>query len=151
MVEAAFKILQNQVGAEFGPSTWTKINQAMIDQFADVIEDHQWIHTDPSRASATPFGGTIAHGFLTLSLSSKMAYELMPKLPGQEMGINYGLNKVRFLAPVRVNDRVRGRFSLTSVERRDANSLLSTYDLSIEIAGHQTPALVATWLGLARF
>jgi acyl dehydratase len=124
----------------------------MIDQFAETTFDTQWIHVDPERAAAeTPFGGTIAHGFLTLSLASRFAYDCFPMLPGQVMGINYGMNKLRFLMPVRAGARLRGRFTLQKVTKRSATDLLRENLLTIEIEGEKTPALVAEWLGLAIF
>ena len=122
------------------------------DQFATTTQDEQWIHIDPERAAAeTPFGGTIAHGFLTLSLASRFAYDCFAMLPGQVMGINYGMNKLRFLTPVRAGSRVRGRFVLQDVTARSETNLLRTHELTIEIEGTDKPALKAEWLGLAVF
>ncbi|MEC7258883.1 MAG: MaoC family dehydratase [Pseudomonadota bacterium] len=141
-----------KLGTEVGTSEWVLVDQKMIDTFADVTHDHQWIHIDPARAAAeTPFGGTIAHGFLTLSLASKFAYEALGALPGQTMGINYGFDKLRFLSPVKAGSRVRGRFVLKAVRKRSETELLRTNTMTIEIEGQQTPALVADWLGLAIF
>ena len=124
----------------------------MIDTFAKTTHDEQWIHVDPERAAAeTPFGGTIAHGFLTLSLASRFAYDCFSLMPGQVMGINYGMNKLRFLMPVRAGSKLRGRFTLVDVKARSATDLLRTNTLTIEIDGEETPALVAEWLGLAVF
>lgn len=123
----------------------------MIDQFAETTHDDQWIHIDPVRAAETPFGGTIAHGFLTLSLASRFAYDCFPLMPGQNMGINYGFNRLRFLNPVKPGNRLRGRFVLTDVVRRNETDLMRTMALTIEIEGVDTPALVAEWLGLAVF
>ena len=139
-----------QVGTEVGVSSWITVDQKMIDTFAECTIDHQWIHIDPERAAReTPFGGTIAHGFLTLSLASSFAYECMPKPPGQVMGINYGFNKLRFLSPVKAGARVRGRFEMKEIKRRSETELLRTTILTIEIEGQETPALVAEWLGMA--
>jgi acyl dehydratase len=104
------------VGDEFGPSEWLEIDQERIDRFAAATDDPQWIHVDPVRAAAGPFGTTIAHGFLTLSLLVRFWYEVGPEEGGYRMGINYGTNKVRFPAPVPVGSRVRGRFTVAAVE-----------------------------------
>ncbi|WP_299280805.1 MaoC family dehydratase [uncultured Tateyamaria sp.] len=144
--------LTQQIGEEVGVSNWITVDQAMMDQFAELTHDTQWIHTDPERAAReTPFGGTIAHGFLTLSLASRFAYDCFPLMTGQTMGINYGFNRIRFLTPVPAQSRLRGRFTLTGVTLRSATELLRETRLSIEIEGHETPALVAEWLGLAVF
>ncbi|NNE51786.1 MAG: MaoC family dehydratase [Sulfitobacter sp.] len=140
------------IGTEVGVSNWITVDQQMIDDFAKTTHDEQWIHVDPERAAReTPFGGAIAHGFLTLSLASRFAYDCFDLLPGQVMGINYGMNKMRFLMPVRAGSRVRGRFTLIEVKARDGTSMLRTNNLTIEIEGEETPALVAEWLGLAVF
>jgi acyl dehydratase len=140
------------IGTKVGVSNWITVDQAMIDEFAKTTHDEQWIHVDPERAAKeTPFGGAIAHGFLTLSLASRFAYDCFDLLPGQVMGINYGMNKLRFLMPVKAGSRVRGRFTLQRAEARDATSLLRENLLTVEIEGEKTPALVAEWLGLAVF
>lgn len=124
----------------------------MIDQFAETTHDTQWIHVDPERAAAeTPFGGTIAHGFLTLSLASRFAYDCFDMMPGQVMGVNYGMNKLRFLSPVLAGSRLRGRFTLQAVRARGKDKLMRENLLTIEIEGEETPALIAEWLGLAVF
>lgn len=151
-IETARAELEARIGTEIGVSDWITVDQEMIDAFADVTHDHQWIHVDPARAAAeTPFGGTIAHGFLTLSLASKFSYECMQDMPGQVMGINYGFNKLRFLTPVPSGARLRGRFTLASVRQRSDSELLRETKLTIEIEGHDSPALVAEWLGLSIF
>lgn len=151
-IDDALMDAQARLGTEVGVSNWITIDQTMIDKFAEITHDSQWIYVDPVRASAeTPFGGTIAHGFLTLSLASRFAYDCFPMLPGQAMGINYGFNKLRFLSPVKPGSRVRGRFVLTDVTRRSDTDLLRENTLTIEIEGQETPALVAQWLGLAVF
>ena len=140
------------IGTEVGVSNWIEVDQTMIDDFAKTTRDDQWIHIDPERAAReTPFGGTIAHGFLTLSLASRFAYDCFGMLPGQEMGINYGLNKLRFLMPVCAGSRLRGRFTLQEVKARSETELLRTNILTVDIEGQDTPALVAEWLGLAIF
>lgn len=150
--ERALAQIKDQIGTELGVSQWVTIDQEMIDRFADVTHDHQWIHIDPERAAReTPFGGTIAHGFLTLSLASKFVYEVLQAMPGQVMGINYGFNKLRFLSPVPAGARVRGRFTLTALTPRNATQLLRETAMTIEIEGQDTPALVADWLGVAVF
>jgi len=144
--------MADKVGTELGVSDWVLIDQKMIDTFADVTHDHQWIHIDPKRAAAeTPFGGTIAHGFLTLSLASKFVYECVQPAPGQSMGINYGFNKLRFLSPVPAGSRVRGRFTLKSLTVKSETQMLRELAMTIEIEGSETPALVADWLGMAIF
>ena len=150
-IDAALDTLSQQVGTEVGVSNWITIDQAMIDQFAATTHDDQWIHVDPARAKETPFGSTIAHGFLTLSLASRFAYDCFPLMPGQVMGINYGFNRLRFLAVVRPGKRLRGRFTLNDVQKRNESELLRTMAMTIDIEGSETPALVAEWLGLAVF
>ena len=137
--------LARRVGETF-VSHWFVVDQARIDAFATVTEDEQFIHIDPERASATPFGGTVAHGFLTLSLLSTMAYSALPRIEGAAHGVNYGFDRVRFLHPVRSGSRVRGRFTLLSVTARSASEWQMTYEVSVEIEGGQKPALAATWL-----
>jgi acyl dehydratase len=151
-IENARAKMESQIGQEVGVSDWILVDQAMIDKFADVTHDNQWIHIDPIRASAeTPFGGTIAHGFLSLSLASRFAYDCFSMAEGQVMGINYGFNKLRFLNPVLAGSRLRGRFTMKSVTQRNATDLLRETALTIEIEGAETPALVADWLGLSVF
>lgn len=137
-------------GSFEGVSPWFEVTQVMIDAFADATHDHQFIHVDPERAAAeTPFGGTIAHGFLSLSLMSAMAYAALPRAREAAMGLNYGFDKVRFLSPVRAGSRVRGRFRLAQVEQRKPGEMLSRYDATVEIEGSDKPALVAQWLGMS--
>lgn len=139
------------VGKEIGVSPWHLIDQSRIDRFAEVTEDHQFIHVDPERARKTPFGTTIAHGFLTLSLLSVFAYEVLPSLEGAAMGVNYGFDKLRFLSPVRSGSRVRGRFTLAGATMRTPKELLARTGVTVEIEGEDKPALVADWLGLTVF
>lgn len=137
------------VGAGEFTSPWLTVEQAMIDLFADATHDHQFIHVDPQRAAAEgPFGGTIAHGFLTLSLLSRLAYGALPGVRGSTMGINYGFDHVRFVTPVRSGAMVRGRFKLTAVKER-AVSIQSSWDATVEIEGSAKPALVAQWITVA--
>lgn len=143
---------QAMVGKEVGVSSWHLVDQTRIDDFADVIEDHQFIHIDPERAKReTPFGSTVAHGFLTMSLLSIMSYEVMPVIEGTTMGVNYGFDKLRFISPVRAGSRVRGRFVLAEAKLRKEKELQSRTNVTIEIEGEGKPALVADWLGLIYF
>ncbi|UFZ05030.1 MaoC family dehydratase [Bradyrhizobium ontarionense] len=139
---------QAMVGEEIGVSSWHVLDQKRIDTYADVVEDHQFIHVDPERAKATPFGTTIAHGFLTMSLLSVMSYEVMPAIEGTTMGVNYGFNRLRFLAPVKSGKRVRGRFVLTEATLRKPKELQSVTNVAVEIEGEDKPALLADWIGL---
>ena len=136
------------VGTEVGVSDWVLVDQARIDAFAEVTGDHQFIHVNPELAAQTPFGTTIAHGYLTLSLCSVFAYGAMPGIEGARMGVNYGLNKVRFMAPVKSGRRVRGRFTLTDVTQRPDTAWQSTVAVTVEIEGETKPALAAEWLTL---
>lgn len=138
--------LKEMLGREVGVSSWIEVNQAQVDAFADVTNDHQFIHVDPARAANTPFGGTIAHGFLTLSLLSAMGLEAQPKIIGAVMGINYGFDKVRFLLPVKTGSRVRGRFVLSDVQQNKPGELDVNWEATVEIEGGKRPALVAAWL-----
>ena len=143
---------QAMVGKEVGVSSWHLVDQTRIDDFADVIEDHQFIHIDPERAKReTPFGSTVAHGFLTMSLLSIMSYEVMPVIEGTTMGVNYGFDKLRFISPVRAGSRVRGRFVLAEAKLRKEKELQSRTNVTIEIEGEEKLALVADWLGLIYF
>ena len=143
---------QGMVGKEIGVSSWHLLDQGRIDTYADVIEDHQFIHVDPERAKKeTAFGTTIAHGFLTMSLLSIMSYEVMPVLEGTAMGVNYGFDKLRFISPVRSGGRVRGRFVLAEAKLRKPGELQSRTNVTVEIEGEDKPALVADWLGLIYF
>ncbi len=143
---------QAMVGQEIGVSSWHLIDQSRIDLYADVIEDHQFIHVDPDRAKKeTAFGGTVAHGFLTMSLMSIMSYEVMPVIEGTTMGVNYGFDKLRFISPVRAGRRVRGRFTLAEARLRKDKELQSRTNVTVEIEGEDKPALVADWIGLIYF
>src|SRR5947209_5675447 len=140
--------IRARIGDEVGVSGWLTIDQAWIDAFADATEDRQFIHVDPAAAAQTPFGGTIAHGFLTLSLLPRMGAEAMLLPEGMRMAVNYGLDRVRFLAPVRSGKRVRGRFVLDSVEEKAPGQILMRHPVTVEIEGEEKPALTAVWLGL---
>lgn len=148
MPVASFEAIRARIGEEVGCSSWLTVDQDRIDAFADATEDRQFIHVDPAAAAATPFGGTIAHGFLTLSLLSRMGAEAMMVPEGLKMGVNYGLESVRFLAPVRSGKRVRGRFTLDSVDEKGPGRVLMRHRVSVEIEGEDKPALTALWLGL---
>jgi acyl dehydratase len=151
-IELAFQSLQDSIGADLGVSEWVLVDQRMIDAFAAVTSDHQFIHVDPARARAeTPFGGTIAHGFLTLSLASRMAYDCIKEHPGQVMSVNYGLDKIRFLSPVHSGSRIRGRFTANGATRKSDTQLLQRFTLVIEIEGDEKPALMADWLSMVVF
>jgi acyl dehydratase len=138
-----------QVGQEVGVSDWIDVPQAKIDAFAEVTGDHQFIHVNPELAAQTPFGTTIAHGYLTLSLLSVMAYGALPGIKGTRMGVNYGLNKVRFMAPVKSGKQVRGRFTLADVTQRPDGAWQTTVAVTVEIDGETKPALAAEWITLA--
>lgn len=136
------------IGQEIGVSDWILIDQDRINVFADVTEDHQFIHVDAEKAKSTPFGATIAHGFLTLSLLSKFAEQGSLALNGITMGMNYGFDKVRFLSPVPVNSKVRGRFTLKDAIEKRPGQFLITYDVSVEIEGGEKPALICEWMSM---
>ena len=140
--------IESRMGAEVGVSDWIMLDQPRIEAFAEATEDRQFIHVDPASAAQTPFGGTIAHGFLTLSLLSRMAAEAMLVPDGIKMIVNYGLDRVRFLALVRSGKRVRGRFTLDSVEQKAPGQLLMRHLVTVEVEGEEKPALTATWLTL---
>ena len=135
-------------GTEIGVSRWIAIDQAMIDAFAETTLDRQFIHIDPAAATKTPFGGTIAHGFLTLSLLSAMIQDALPPVAGRAMGVNYGFDKVRFVTPVKSGARVRGRFTLAEVKHRSPKEVQVRYAVTVEIEGVAKPALIADWLTL---
>jgi acyl dehydratase len=136
-------------GQDLGSSDWIDVDQGRIDRFAEVTGDHQFIHVNPELAAQTPFGTTIAHGYLTLSLLSQMAYGVMPGIEGTKMGVNYGLNSVRFLAPVKSGRRVRGHFTMADVNERSPGVIQSTVEVKVEIEGEDKPALAAEWVTLA--
>jgi acyl dehydratase len=128
-------------------SDWMVVDQTMIDRFADATLDHQFIHVDPARAAATPFGGTVAHGFLTLSLLSHLDASIpRPELPPLKMGVNYGLDRVRFVSPVRSGSRIRAAATLTGIEEKSPGLFQQTMDMVVEIEGQEKPALIAIWL-----
>lgn len=140
--------LSGMIGSEVGVSDWVTLDQERINTFADVTEDHQFIHINEEAAKMTPFGGTIAHGFLTLSMLSKFAEQAGIVLEGVKMGVNYGFEKVRFINPVPSGAKVRGRFSLKNAVEKNPGQFLLTYGVSVEIDGVDKPALVADWMGM---
>ena len=140
--------LLTAVGSDLGTSEWITIEQDRVNQFADVTEDHQFIHVNPEMAKMTPFGGPIAHGFLTLSLLSKFSTQCGLHIEDVKMGVNYGFEKVRFLAPVKVGKKVRGHFRLKSADEKRPGQYLLTYEVTVEIEGEEKPALVADWLAM---
>jgi acyl dehydratase len=137
--------LVTAVGAELGPTDWMTMDQPRVDAFADATEDHQWIHVDPSRATESPYGATIAHGFLTLSLVPHFMSSLR-RFDGVRMGINYGLDKVRFPAAVPTGSRIRGRMTMDNVEALPDNGVQLTTTITVEVEGQAKPACVATLL-----
>ena len=142
---------RNQVGMLLGVSDWIVIEQGIIDQFADVTRDWQFVHIDPVRAKETPFGGTIAHGLLTLSLVSAMSFTAVPAIAGAQMVINYGFNSIRFISPVLSASRVRGSFTLKQFVERQPRQWQSTLDVRVDIENVLKPTLIAEWLILTTF
>ncbi|MEQ7873064.1 MaoC family dehydratase [Sphingomonas sp. ASV193] len=140
--------IRAKVGHPVGTSDWIEVTQDRIDAFAEATEDRQFIHVDPDAAARTPFSGTIAHGFLSLSLLSRMAADAMHVPEGTKMAVNYGLDRVRFLAPVRAGKRVRGHFTLDAADEKAPGQLLLKHTVTVEIEGEDKPALTAQWLGL---
>ena len=139
--------MKELVGKPLGTSEWVLVDQEMINKFADATGDHQFIHIDEEKAKLTPFGGTIAHGFLTLSLFPMlMAKSDCPRPAGVKMGVNYGGNKVRFLAPVRSGKRVRGHFKLLELDEKRPGQWQQTLGFTVEIEGEEKPALMAEWI-----
>jgi acyl dehydratase len=147
-IEVPVSDLPQWVGREIGPGAWHEITQERVDQFAQATGDDQWIHVDVERAKDGPFGGTIAHGYLTLSLVPMLNWELWT-YTGVAMGVNYGSDKVRFLTPVKVGSRVRLRVTPLSVDPRPDGSLLVKNRMTVEVEGSEKPALVAETLSVA--
>lgn len=137
------------VGQEVGLSPWRLVSQDIIDKFADATDDHQFIHCDPERAKETPFGGTIAHGFLTLSLLSAMTFETIHPIAGATMGVNGGFDSLKFVSPVKTGSRIRTRFVLADVKVRPSGWVEVRHDITVEIEDQPKPALTARWLTLA--
>lgn len=142
----SLRSLEHRVGEEVGVSPWVQMTQARIDKFAEATEDFQWIHVDPKRARDSPFGGTIAHGFLTLSMLPKLS-ESTFEFSDRKMGVNYGLNKVRFTAPVPVGANIRGRFVLAKYEQIEGNGVQTTWSVTIEREGGDKPVCIAESIG----
>ena len=140
--------IRANIGHPIGSSDWILVDQDRIHAFAETTEDRQFIHVDPAAAAQTPFGGTIAHGFLSLSLLSRMAADVMQVPDTTKMAVNYGLDRVRFIAPVRAGKRVRGHFTLTRIDEKASGQYLFNHDVTVEIEGEAKPALTAQWLGL---
>jgi acyl dehydratase len=143
--EVRIRDLEHRIGEEIAVSPWYEVTQDRIDQFAKAIEDYQWIHVDPARAKDSPFGGTIAHGFLTLSLLSRLV-EMTFSFADRKMGVNYGLNKVRFTAPVPSGSKIRARFALANYEKIEGG-VQFTWKVTMEREGADKPCLVAEWIG----
>ncbi|MDD9894897.1 MAG: MaoC family dehydratase [Gammaproteobacteria bacterium] len=142
--------LSDYLGKEVGLTDWFEVDQERINNFAEATGDFQYIHVDEERAAETPFGATIAHGFLTLSLLSKLSQKGGGlKLENSVMGINYGLDKVRFINPVKANSKIRARFELVSAEEKKPNHYLLKHNVTVEIEGEEKPALIAEWLGMS--
>lgn len=137
-----------RLGQEVGVSEWVEVTQQMIDRFADLTDDHQFIHVDPDLAAKSPFGGTIAHGFLILSMLAKLGRSAHFALQGVVMGVNYGFDKVRMVSPVKSGKRIRGRFTLKGLTERAPGQWLSTLGVVVEIEGEEKPAVFADWLGV---
>jgi len=150
MIEGNISVegFKNSAGTELGPSDWLLIDQERINCFADATNDHQFIHVDAEKAAATPFGSTIAHGFLSLSLISYLAGQIMLNPEGTVMGINYGSDKVRYLQPVKVNSRIRARARIDKVNARPGGQFMVKYTVTVEIENEERPALVAELLSL---
>jgi len=142
----SLKELQGREGEEIGVSPWLEVTQERVDTFARAIDDFQWIHVDRERAAKSQFGGTIAHGFLSLSLLSHLA-ESTFSFADRRMGINYGLNRVRFTSPLKTGARVRARFRLLKLEKLQDDGMQVTWNVTMEAEGEPKPVLVAEWLG----
>ena len=138
--------LREKIGTLVGTSNWHLLDQNRINQFAAVTHDEQFIHTDPEKAATTAFGSTIAHGFLTLALLPAMGGDVIPKLDGHVMSVNYGFEKLRFLSPVPAGSRVRGHFTLSSLEVRKPGEATLLWEVTIEIDGKEKPAIYAEWI-----
>ncbi len=147
MSSISIQDMAGKIGETLGQSEWLTVDQEMINKFADATGDHQFIHINEAMAKMTPFGGTIAHGFLTLSLLPVLIEKSnCPKVEGAKMGINYGGNKTRFLAPVRSGKRVRGHFKLLALEEKRPGQWQQTMEFTLEIEGEDKPALIAEWI-----
>ena len=144
--------LEGRIGETIGTSEWLLVDQAMIDKFAEATGDHQFIHVNPQMAAMTPFGGTIAHGFLTLSLIPVLTEKSdIEKPEGLKMALNYGGNRVRFLKPVRSGKQVRAHFKLVGMEQKRPGQWEQTVEITLEIEGEDKPGYVAEWISLLFF
>jgi acyl dehydratase len=151
MSELSLEDYRAMVGQEIGVSRWFTMDQHRIDQFAAVTEDRAFFHVDPERAKSTPFGGTVAHGFLTLAMLGAMGFEVQPRLKKRLMAANYGFDRVRMMVPVPAGSRIRGRFILKEIIDRGPKEIISKSEVTIEVEGRDKPALIAEWLGFSRF
>ncbi|GAB3105812.1 MaoC family dehydratase [Pseudomaricurvus hydrocarbonicus] len=140
--------IEQYIGRESEPTEWFTVTQDQIDQFADCTHDHQFIHVDPEKAKETPFGTTIAHGFLSLSMLSHFSEEFGMAIEGVYMGINYGFDSVRFLSPVKVNSRIRARAKNLEIVEKNPGQFVTKTEVTIEIEGVEKPALKAVWIGM---
>lgn len=149
--EVSPETMRARIGEVFGASEWWRIDQAMVDAFAKLTRDEYFIHVDPERAKReTPYGGTIVHGFFTMSLLAQMAYQVVPPVAGTTTGVNYGFDRLRFVSPVPTGSRVRAHFTLRNFETQPKR-WTSTWDVTVEIEGSDKPALVAQWLNAGFF
>jgi acyl dehydratase len=149
--EAAIELWTKEIGDDQGAGEWFEVTQEVINQFADVTHDHQFIHVDPEQAAQlSPWGTTIAHGFLTLSMLTHLNKTIPPgdmaKFDGVVMGVNYGFDKVRFITPVKVGQKIRATGELVSADLKDPQTIQTTRRMTVEIEGEERPALVADWL-----
>lgn len=151
MYEISLEDYRTRVGQEVGVSRWFTMDQHRINQFADVTEDHAFFHVDPERAKETPYGGTVAHGFLTLSMLGVMGMEVQPRLKNVVMAANYGFDRIRMMALVPAGSRIRGHFVLKEIIDRSPKEIIAKSEVTIEIEGIDKPALVAEWLRFFRF
>lgn len=140
--------VQQYIGRQSEPTRWFTVTQEQINQFAECTHDHQFIHVDPGRAKDTPFGTTIAHGFLSLSMLSHFSEEFGLAIEGAYMGINYGFDSVRFISPVKVNSRIRARATTLELVEKNPGQFVSKTEVTIEIEGEEKPALKAVWIGM---
>ena len=152
MVKYKLSELRKFIGQEVASSEWIKLDQNRINEFAKITEDEQFIHVDPTRASKeTPFGGTIAHGFLTLSMLPKLADSAQPKIEGVKITINYGFDKIRFISPVAAGSLIRARFTLRELTEQTPKKIITKWDVFVEIKNQTKPAIVANWINLLLF
>ena len=152
MVKYKISELKKFIGQEVTLSEWIRLDQNRINEFAKITEDEQFIHVDPIKASKeTPFGGTIAHGFLTLSMLARLADSAQPKIEGIKITINYGFDKIRFISPVAAGSLIRARFTLTELTEQTPKKIMTKWGVSVEIRNQTKPAIVANWINLLLF